>query len=547
MTKSGGAEKPSSLVTRVSVDQTIWLRRLFTLFLAAWTVILFFHLVNFFVYTSPNQDQTWLLYAAQRVLGGARLYGSQVVESNPPLIVWFSTVPVFIAHLFHLDSVVMLKLFVALMIAGSVAWCGRILRAAGAAQSPAGFYFALFSILSAEVSLSGYDSGQREHLLIILILPYVVSAICGRASRLPRVEFFALGIAAGLAVCLKPQQILILIGLEIFLAAWNRSLRRLGSPDLLAAIVTVFVYIALVRLVTPLYFSTIVPLLRQTYWAFGSYSIWSLIKMKASFGVVFLAVLAIFLWRKHTLQFPIATGAFLSCSLAASLAFDLQHKGWSYQFDPQRAFLLLAILSLLADLFSPAVRNATTNWKFDRLYAAVTIVLILMLLAPFLNYARRGARLEAARRPYPAEIMDQYPPQTTAYVFTTDLRDSFPATAQDHLIWASRFNHLWMLPAIVENEQAQTGGPTPQKLMPPATVQQLAALLRGQITEDFQRWKPAVVIVKRCSKATPCLGMEGVTFDPLPWFLQSPGFAAQWANYRLQQSHGDFEVYTRVH
>jgi hypothetical protein len=107
-----------------------------------------------------------------------------------------------------------------------------------------------------------------------------------------------------------------------------------------------------------------------------------------------------------------------------------------------------------------------------------------------------------------------------------------------------------MLPAIIKNERAEAGGPIPAKVLPPDVVKRLAALQRAQTTEDFQRWKPAVVLVRQCRKSQPrdwpCWGLRNVDFDPLAWFLQSPAFAAEWAHYRLQETRGYFDVYTRI-
>lgn len=42
----------------------------------------------------PGLDQPWLLYAASQMLHGVRLDGQWLLETNPPFVVWFYSIPV---------------------------------------------------------------------------------------------------------------------------------------------------------------------------------------------------------------------------------------------------------------------------------------------------------------------------------------------------------------------------------------------------------------------------------------------------------------------
>jgi hypothetical protein len=520
--------------------KTHWSSRIFTLILSAWTALLLCCLVNLFVCSSPGWDQNWYLYAAHMVMSGTQLYGPQLVDIDPPFITWFSAIPAFLAHWLHLGPLLMLKVVVVAMMLGSLAWSARILRAALPAANPSFLYLALLSLLSAQILLRHFDVGQREHLLFILLVPYVLSAAFGDRAKLPFLERCAIGVIGGIAICFKPQEVITLVGLELFIAAWTRSLRRLVSPDFLCAVLTDVAYVALIRLTTPIYF-TLIPTLRDVYWAFGPYSVLHLIKAKAHFNVILLLVLLGFILRRRQLRFANLSGAFLACCLAASIAFYVQHTGWTYQAYPFQAFLLLAALWIIIDLLSPLYET----WRFDSAFAVSTLVFALLLLAPMLVHYRRHSEFDAANKPYPETVFAQYPPQTPVYQFSTSI-NAFSVVLDNHLVWASRFAHLWMLPAIVQNELAEAGGPTPKKVLPPDVVARLAAMQRADTTEDFHRWKPTVVIVQQCQKSQSCGGLENLNFDPLAWFLQSPAFAAEWANYRLQTRHGIYDVYTRI-
>ena len=64
---------------------------------------------------------------------------------------------------------------------------------------------------------------------------------------------------------------------------------------------------------------------------------------------------------------------------------------------------------------------------------------------------------------------------------------------------------------------------------------------------DLHTFAPTVVFVEHCDPLThPCFALENLSFDTLAWFQRSPAFAAEWHNYRLQQTALDFDVYTRT-
>src|SRR5215467_6781508 len=61
-------------------------------------------IVLFTMLRSPLKDDVaWLLYVARRWLAGRELY-VDVVEVNPPLIVWVSAIPIQLASVLGIDA-----------------------------------------------------------------------------------------------------------------------------------------------------------------------------------------------------------------------------------------------------------------------------------------------------------------------------------------------------------------------------------------------------------------------------------------------------------
>lgn len=495
------------------------------------------------VKTELGHDQVSYLFEAERALSGAEPYGPQLSETNPPIIIWFSAIPVQLAHGFHAAPQAVFRALVFLMLIGCTAWCILILRRSPdtAFANPLGLYLFGAAIFLTGLVPGRYDFGQREHLLVLLLVPYVLAVGTGAASRLPLGERCALGIGAGIAVWFKPHDVLILIALELFLALRNRSLRRLRAPEFLAFALTSVFILALVLVATPLYFKQTVPLLFDTYWALGTKTTLALaLTLKLYLPLTCGLLLLGFLLRK-TMRDPAFFTALLLSSLAASAAFSLQHTDWVYHRYPHQAFLLLAMAYLPIDLLASQFERLTADSRHRRRVAIVALGALSVVLS-----------IIVTRPPFPHYINDldriynHYPPSTTVYVFSTRVPPM--ATAYNHnLTWGSRFAHLWMMPAILQNELGAPPPPAPFKRLPPETLARVAALQRTQSTDDLNFWRPSVVLVERCNQDNPCQGIEGKTFSMIDWFLRSSQFAQAWSHYHQQPSPlPNYDLYTRA-
>ena len=129
-------------------------------------------IVLFLALRSPLKDDiAWLLYVARRWMAGRELY-IDVVEVNPPLIIWISAIPLEIARWLDVDSqFVAMPVFVAGVL-GCAWWTACLLRTRGGMFGDRMPVFA--AIGSALLILPAADLGQREHLLVAAFLPYLV-------------------------------------------------------------------------------------------------------------------------------------------------------------------------------------------------------------------------------------------------------------------------------------------------------------------------------------------------------------------------------------
>ncbi len=496
-----------------------------------------FYLLYEFLLSHVEGDQAFLLYAAQQVLAGVQLDGPRLIETNPPLIVWFSEIPAAFARLLHVEPVMALRFVVSAMLACSAVWGARILRLSrvpntlGVYTTQLLWALTFFLILITQPA----EFGQREQLLLVLFLPYLLASGTDVIKELSTAERIALGIAAGLGICFKPHHVLTIACLEVFLAVYKGSLRRLWSPELLAAASTGLLYVCAVRVFTPTYIPVIVPLLGNTYWALGQYTFAAMALHAGVLRSVSVLVGAAIWWAlRRRLAFPQASGALLASATGATLAFFVQHTGWYHQAFPAIALFQIAVVWLLLDAFR------AFRWKpaGKRVWVAGALCGVLAFMFVFAK--KRHSKPDENTI---TSKLAAYPPGTTVYAFTVSM-SHFPVVLEHGLVWGSRFAHLWMVPAIRENETSVHPAGRPFHALSPERVGKLAALQRTETTDDLNRTKPSVIFVERCDARHLCDSYTA-HFDAIRWFSQSSEFAKLWSHYQYKKPVQDFDEYVR--
>lgn len=201
---------------------------------------------------AAGHDQLWCLYVARHVLDGTPLYGPELMESNPPLIIWLSMLPVALAQLLHIPAPAVGKTLVILLEAFIAAVCLRQLRRT-VALNPTQLSALAFAFVTLFNVVPARDLGQRDDLLTLLCLPYLLAASLRNpgapnpggpssttvlpSSKVGSTDAFTstleqtlIGLAAGLGLALKPHQALLPIAVELYLVFRVRSLRPLLRP-----------------------------------------------------------------------------------------------------------------------------------------------------------------------------------------------------------------------------------------------------------------------------------------------------------------------------
>lgn len=487
-------------------------------------------------------DQTWLLFAARRVLDGASL-GGDLVEVNAPLIVWLTGIPAAIGGALGIRLPAAMQGFVIVLVACSVAWSAILLcRGAPGARRFAG-WFAL-SMLFATVVHPWVHYGQREHLMLLLVIPYLVMAAARIDGEAPsNGEALVAGLCAGIGFLLKPHHVFVVLAVEALVLVRSRDFRLMYRLEIAAMAATALGYVIAVWHWTPDYLLKVVPLAINTYYGYHRGALWDLILPMRGLKLVIVVLLWAVLYRRLAHR-ALAT-VLLLAGVGATIGYLVQLKGHEYHFVPAIAFfdLLFAVLVIDQWLQWTARRQLPISADLASVGAAVMFIAVIALCYPLqvaraVNNGYTDARVAVQRA-----VSQAIPRGATVLILSTSVGPVFEQVLDRGWKWGSRFDCLWMLPAIFNAELAADFDET----IEPEAMRDAATLTRNAVSADLARWHPNPVLVDRCddTSITPCMGIGSLRLDLLQWLRRDSGFAAAWADYVRAGQVGPYDLWCR--
>jgi hypothetical protein len=469
---------------------------------------------------SPLKDDiAWLLYVARRWMAGRELY-VDVVEVNPPLIIWISAIPLQLARWLHVDPQnTALPAFAAVAL-GSAWWSACLLRPIGglfAARAP------VFSVIGAVLLLiPAADLGQREHLLIAGFLPYLVLFARNLSGeRLPASTAVPVGVAAALGCALKPQYGLAFAALEA-VALCHRTWPWRPAP--LAAGLTLSGYVALVALVCPAYFHGAVPMAMALY---GATDVSFRALLLACAPLLAAEALALALWwsgRSNTADRAVERSlllAGLTFAPVSSLICFMDGKDWFYHRIPATVTTMLVLILWAADLIRRDAGAVRRHWR-PLAAAGLAVVLFTGAAAVRLEPEVRQAVEPKATTVARLEALIRLHHAHSYMAFSEWIALGFPVVNHTGVVWASRFDSMWALKGEMWRAHID---PVAAREWP----------VGRWVSHDFIRTCPDIVVVDTRGDVNYIRILSAA----------DQTFAHAWARYRQLLSFDGLTVYKR--
>jgi hypothetical protein len=482
-------------------------------------------------------DTGFLLDAAARVLDGARLY-VDVVEINPPLIIALNMVAVLSARLLDISDILAYRLGFTAVLAGALFLAGWLLRRLFPREI---VLRRIFLLLLAFVlfPLAAQDFGEREHLVLALLVPYLLLVTARRLGRdMARVPALAIGLLAGLAFALKPYFLLLWLAAEGYTRAGRRVHRGAILPETLAIAALLASYGIALLILTPEYLA-LVRLLAGPYGRFLHDPFLHVLVTGPGAVLAIFALLAFAALRPHArhreLWQSIALGA-AACLVAGAA----QQKGLRYHLYPSFA-LGTVLLGLIAwDTVRPTGNRIRLIYRWlatSVLTATVAVVCVQNAVVSM------GAGRDADRDQFEelVRLIRARAAGEGVQVMSYHLRSTYPLLNYSGARSASRFPHLWILAAEYLDE-LESSEPLVYHDAPEMSPSE--RYLNQAVLEDLREHRPKLLVVFRHARDLPVNGLRRL--DYVAYFARDPGIARILRDYQLVAELGDYLVYERV-
>jgi hypothetical protein len=481
--------------------------------------------------TVINHDSAWALYVGQALLEGAQLY-QDIIEVNPPLAFALTVPPVWISNIASADPIDVYFYWIFGQIGLSLVVTAAVIRHLPGWR---GFWGAgLVLVVLAALVLGAWNQiGQREHLLMIYVTPYLLLA--GARSSGVRIGpglAVLVGAFAAIGFALKPHFLLVPALVELLLLTRSRHYRSLFRPETIAIAAFIAGYWAWMALFMPTYFSRIVPWGLEVYFAYSSpiEQIW----LRGELLLLLLAIgFHIVDGRKTELG---RTIEILLVAAAATYAiYVIQQKGFAYHLFPLRTLLILIFgFGLLAE-----TRKATSTGLTGRIGRCVPATVQGAMFAAICGWMMAIGSYANGFYEKALPVVQRHSAGGPAYVFGTNVSLGFPLISYSRLETSWRYPTHWLLPGLV-----RSGNATDEAS--PARRERLRSIERyvvDGVIEDFERHQPELVLVDvRPNKSY----FADMPFDYLSYFLADPRFVPIWAQYRKVAELDEAHLYRRT-
>lgn len=479
-----------------------------------------------------NGDAHWILTMAGRLLDGERLY-RDILEINPPLIVWLQLPVVGLARVTGLDPAAVYRGAVLMLCVVMVAATMCVLAGSRFAdRHPALRWWAAPVLLIALLLVPAGAFGQREQILTALLLPLVATtALRLEGTPVSRRAAIASGIAAGIAIALKPFFVVVWV---LFLCTRCLRARQLRwEPEDLAISAVGAAYLAAVAVATPEFF-TIVRVFGPAYAAFTPAD--SPLFLVRNAAAVWTAA-ALIAWAVRREEGDSVGVALVLALTGAFLAAVLQGKGWTYHFVPAICLSVLVGFLALASGEAPSrVRRASR---------ALAAFLLLLTWVPLVQRIAGRFGPDAGRPAEPVPVLSAVVAREhgahSILVLSADMTSALPWISERGLVNRSSFPFLW-IPAVVYHTR-WNGNPRVM-LREHSAMSDAERYAYDAVVSDFIRHTPDLLAVETRIRNERLTGYPG-GFDHLVYYGRDPRFAACFMEYQLAAALQDYLLFRR--
>lgn len=481
-----------------------------------------------------HHDVAYFFHASGRMLDGELLY-RDIIELNPPVVYWLGMIPMALARLLGADPVLTFHVLIVVLAFASVAASVHVARVVGACGAMPAHWIAPPALVAFLV-LPSFNFGQREHILAMLLLPYLVSA-AGIRTRLPAAAGVLVGVSAGIGIALKPHFLLYLVLTEAIVLLRGRDWRSVFRPEPVVAALVAAAAAVMTVILYPDYLASVVPLGRAIYAGYENPLAVLVVQRNFLFAVLFLACLVAAIFMRATAEARNLLIVFVGAALAAMAAYFAQMKGWRYQSMPILIFASVGLTVAIASAIAAETRRPARRRSDSPILAGALLMLLAMAIGASNWVDDRKTRSEVGPL---IELAAHKAAGAPILFFSTLLPYGFPVVNYSGATWPHHYHHMLPLPGLyLDYDPTKTG----RSFRTPAEMGAIETRFFGTVVTDAVNSAPRLIYVDRNLQLSP---IAELGFDFIDYFSQDPRFTELMAHYKLTGIISGYEVLERV-
>jgi len=382
-----------------------------------------------------NHDTAWYFVATQKWMNGAKLY-IDIMEVNPPWS-FYCTIPgIYLAK--FLDTSVANGFTLSILL---LTWLSftvtQVVILKIAKRHPLQNVLLLFGSLVIVIIVSLNQFGQREHIFVLCVLPYLFFVYAElKGSVFSKSSKIFLAILSSIGILLKPYFVFLPLLIGLISALSSREIKNLFKIEYMTMASACVAYVAFVYIVHSEYFSFLLPYAVDTYdeFKFSDAKVRETLPFTLIYFIVFTTI--ILMLFSPTLK---AASYFGVASIGGVIIYYLQSKGFSYHGYPFYIFSWIFLLIVFIDGIESEKR-----WL---------LIVGLLGIVLFFNHSNKIKfyKESFASQKLGEEIEKYNKDHISVISLTTNVSAAFPLLSAPNRVWASRFPTQWFLPGALNS------------------------------------------------------------------------------------------------
>lgn len=481
-------------------------------------------------HTIINWDVSYLMHASQKLTEGGT-YTNDFFETNPPMILFLYIPPVILSKYLSLHLVASLRFYVFLLAGGSLGLIWRLgQRIFTTQKDKVIFCYFIVGISAAFLLLPAHEFGQREHLTIMLIFPYLLAcALRLSLQKIPLTLTIVVGILAGLGFAIKPFFLLPLCLIELGMIIYRRNIHSVFRPETITIMGVMLLYLVLVYWITPDYIYFVLPWLWDLYYA-GFHT--SLLQMIFQDRFLFFLVPIIFsciTWKQK--NYRELKVVLLLAMVGFAVSYLWANTLWFYHILPLLT-LAIALTCLLCAISFPLTFTLSLNNFAHLIYWGAIFWFPILLMLHCTTYIVKEKN--QGSRHHLAQWLKHHEKYNTCYFVSTNAYDFPAAVDYANKLSVSRFPNHWWLAGIINLSKQ---GVNSKK------IELAKTFFIKTVVEDIEKNQPDLLLVDARPHNTE---LNDKNINYLTYYSSQYQFKKQLTHYHFLAKVEDFDIYARL-